>query len=338
VLAAAVAVVLLGLVAVGSLRGPLGSGRGRPSYPADLVDSLILLLVLAILAAGVLAVMALWTDRRMVGRRPRRGSNLGLLLPMAAVVLLWLFRDLFGLGGGRDDPPATTLPDQSTLEATVPPPDPGVVPLLVAGLALAAMVGLAVAQLLAERRRRRPPRTPAERLVGLLDDTLDDLEHEPDPRRAVIAAWARMERGLAAAGLPRRPAEAPFEYAGRVLESALAPIDRGTPPGFPGPLPIHRGTPPGFPGPLPIHRGTPPGFPGPLRPASVERLTGLFERAKFSRHAIGEADRDQAIAALRAVRREVAEAVEAAAEPKAAGRAAGTAGIGDRPHTGGDRR
>jgi hypothetical protein len=286
VLAAAVAVVLLGLVAVGSLRGPLGSGRGRPHYPADLVDSLILLLLLAMLAAGVLAAIAFWTDRRMIGRRPRRGGNFSLLLPMAAVVLLWLFRDLFGLGGGGDDPPITTLPDQSTQDAVAPPADPGVVPLLVAGLALAAMVGLAVAQLLADRRRRRPPRTPAERLVELLDDTLEDLEREPDPRAAVIAAWARMERGLAAVGLPRHPAEAPFEYAGRVLESALA------------------------------------------RPASVHRLTGLFERAKFSRHAVGEDDRHQAIAALRAVRREVAEALEAATAAEAA--------VGGRPPTRGD--
>ena len=285
-LAAAVAVVLLGLVAVGSLRGPLGSGRGRPHYPADLVDTLILLLILAMLAAAVLTAIALWTDRRSIGRRPRRGGNFSLLLPMAAVVLLWLYRDLFGLGGGRDDSPATTLPDQSTLDAAVPSTDPGVVPLVVAGLALAAMVGLAVAQLVAERRRLRPPRTPAERLVELLDDTLEDLEGEPDPRRAVIAAWARMERGLAAVGLPRHPAEAPFEYAGRVLESALA------------------------------------------RPASVHRLTGLFERAKFSRHAIGDQDRDEAIAALRAVRREVAEAVEAAAEAEAAARVTGTAGTG----------
>ena len=302
VLAAAAAVVLLGLVAVGSLRGPLGSGRGRPHYPADLVDSLILLLILAMLATAVLAAIALWSDRRMIGRRPWGGSNLSqLLLPMAAVLLVWLFRDLFGLGGGGDDPPATTLPDQSTIDPAVPPPDPGVVPLVVAGLALAAMIGLAVAQLLSERRRRRPPRTPGEQLVELLDDTLEDLEREPDPRRAVIAAWARMERGLAAAGLPRRPAEAPFEYAGRVLESALA------------------------------------------RPASVHRLTGLFERAKFSHHAIGQADRDEAIAALRAVRREVAEAVEAAAEAEAAARAAGMsgtggdgdggAGTGDRPRT-----
>jgi hypothetical protein len=287
VLAAAVAVVLLGLVAVGSLRGPLGSGRGRPHYPADLIDTLILLLILAMLAAAVLAAIALWTDRRMIARRPRRGGSFSqLLLPMAAIVLVWLFRDLFGLAGGGDDPPVTTLPDQSTLEAAPPPPDPGVVPLLVAGLALAAMVGLAVAQLLAERRRRRPPRTPAERLVELLDDTLEDLEGEPDPRRAVIAAWARMERGLAAVGLPRHPAEAPFEYAGRVLESALA------------------------------------------RPASVHRLTGLFERAKFSRHPVGDEDRDEAIAALRAVRREVAEAVEAAAGAEAVARRGGTAGIG----------
>jgi hypothetical protein len=55
----------------------------------------------------------------------------------------------------------------------------------------------------------------------------------------------------------------------------------------------------------------------------VHRLTGLFERAKFSRHAIDQADRDEAIAALRAVRREVAEAMEAAAEAEAAARAAG---------------
>jgi Domain of unknown function (DUF4129) len=283
------AVVLLGLVAVGALRGPLGGGRGRPHYPADLVDSLLLLLLLAMLAGGVLASMSLWPDRHLLRQRRRRAGSFSLILPMAAVLALWLLRDVLGLSGGADDPPASTLASPSTLEVPTPPAEPGVVPLVVAGVALAAMVGLAVAQLMAERRRRRPPRTPAERLVELLDDTLEDLEREPDPRRAVIAAWARMERGLAAAGLPRHPAEAPFEYAGRVLEAALAPTDRGTPPGFPGPL----------------------------RPASVHRLTGLFERAKFSRHPIGQADREEAMAALRTVRRELAEAVEAAAQAEA---------------------
>jgi Domain of unknown function (DUF4129) len=276
---AAAAVVLLALVAVGSLRGPLGGGRGRPSYPADLIDSLLLLLLLAMLATGVLAVWSLWPDRRLDPSRRRPGGHWNLLLPMAAVVLLWLFRDLLGLGGGeRDDPPTSTVAGSATLEVPALPPESGVVPLVVAGVALAAMVGIVVAQLMADRRRRRPPRTPAERLVELLDDTLEDLEHDPDPRRAVIAAWARMERGLAAAGLPRRPSEAPFEYATRVLEASLA------------------------------------------RPSSVHRLTGLFERAKFSHHAVGEADRDEAIAALRAVRRELAEAVERAAQAEAAAR------------------
>jgi hypothetical protein len=233
--------------------------------------------------------MSLWPDRHLLRQRRRRAGSFSLILPMAAVLALWLLRDVLGLSGGADDPPASTLASPSTLEVPTPPAEPGVVPLVVAGVALAAMIGLAVAQLMAERRRRRPPRTPAERLVELLDDTLEDLEREPDPRRAVIAAWARMERGLAAAGLPRHPAEAPFEYAGRVLEAALAPTDRGTPPEFPGPL----------------------------RPHSVHRLTGLFERAKFSRHPIGQADREEAMAALRTVRRELAEAVEAAAQAEA---------------------
>jgi hypothetical protein len=315
----AVAVGLLALAAVGSLRGPLGSGRGRASYPADLIDSLLLLLLLAMTAAAVLAVISLWPGRRLGRPRPRRGGSWNLILPMAAVLLLWLLRDMLGLGErGRDEPPPSTIPVPTTLEAPAPPPESGVVPWIVAGVALAAMVAVVVAQLAADRRRRRPPLTPAERLVGLLDDTLEDLEREPDPRRAVIAAWARMERGLAAAGLPRRPAEAPFEYAARVLEAALLLTHRGTPSGVPGPPPTDRGTPSGVPGPLPTDRGTPSGFPGPLRPASVHRLTGLFERAKFSHHAIGQADRDEAIAALRAVRRELAEAVEAV-ETAAAG-------------------
>jgi Domain of unknown function (DUF4129) len=279
-LPAGVAVALVALVAVGSLRGPLGSGRGRPSYPADLVDSLLLLLLLAMVAAGVLAVIVLWPGRSLARPRHRAGGSWNVILPMAAIVLLWLFRDLLGLGGDDSDPaPTTTIPSASTLEAPPPPPESGVVPLIVAGLALAAMIGIVVAQVLADRRRRRPPQTPAERLVELLDDTLEDLEREPDPRRAVIGAWARMEAGLAAAGLPRRASEAPFEYAARVLEAALA------------------------------------------RPDAVHRLTGLFERAKFSRHDIGEVERGQAIAALRAVRQQLAEAAEAAAQAEAAARA-----------------
>ena len=57
----------------------------------------------------------------------------------------------------------------------------------------------------------------AESLAAALDEALDELEAERDPRRAVIAAYARMERLLAAHGVAREPSEAPFEYLGRVL-------------------------------------------------------------------------------------------------------------------------
>jgi hypothetical protein len=282
---------LLAVVAIGSRRGPLGRGEGQPTYPADLVDTLLALLLVGGLAAGVLAVVALLPDQRLRTPRARRGGLVTVLLPLALVLAVWLFREPLGLLGDlAAGPPPTSIPADPAATAAPEPPraDPGVVPVLVAGVAVLAMAGIVIAQLLAERRRRGPPRTPAELLVELLDDTLDDVEREPDPRRAVIAAWARMERGLAAAGLPRRASEAPLEYAGRVLATAA-----WTPP--PGPA-----------GQLPTAPPTPP-----LRPASVRRLTDLFERAKFSHHTIDRAMRDEAVAALRAVRADLAAAVHA---------------------------
>jgi hypothetical protein len=59
--------------------------------------------------------------------------------------------------------------------------------------------------------------TDHDLLVALVDDSLEDLRAEPDPRRAVIAAYARMERGLSAGGLTRQRAETALEYLGRVL-------------------------------------------------------------------------------------------------------------------------
>lgn len=57
---------------------------------------------------------------------------------------------------------------------------------------------------------------------------LEELRGERDPRRAVIRAYAAMERVLGALGLPRRPAEAPYEYLGRVLIDGGAPRPAAT--------------------------------------------------------------------------------------------------------------
>ena len=82
-------------------------------------------------------------------------------------------------------------------------------------LVLAAIVAVKL-----YRPDRRKPRTVApEALAAALDESLDDLRTDPDLRRAIIAAYARMEAALGAAGIGRHPAEAPFEYLERTLLS-----------------------------------------------------------------------------------------------------------------------
>ena len=63
------------------------------------------------------------------------------------------------------------------------------------------------------------PDNVKQELSAALSDAIDDLRHEQDARRAVIAAYARMERVLARRGYARDPAETPFEYLSRILLS-----------------------------------------------------------------------------------------------------------------------
>ena len=88
---------------------------------------------------------------------------------------------------------------------------------------IVALLAIAAGAIWLSARGRKAARdplltTPAEALADVLAATLDDLRAERDPRRAVIGAYARMERAFAASGLPRRDAEAPEEYLGRVLD------------------------------------------------------------------------------------------------------------------------
>jgi hypothetical protein len=82
------------------------------------------------------------------------------------------------------------------------------------------VVGVAI---FAAQRRRKTLRPLAKTddaataLSAALGESVDDLRAERDPRRAVIAAYARMERTLDRHGFPRFRAEAPLEYLARVL-------------------------------------------------------------------------------------------------------------------------
>lgn len=73
------------------------------------------------------------------------------------------------------------------------------------------------------RRSLRPLQRRRDAVSRALDDSIDDLRHDPNIRRAIVAAYARMEAALAYAGVPRAPAEAPYEY----LERSLVELDAG---------------------------------------------------------------------------------------------------------------
>jgi hypothetical protein len=73
------------------------------------------------------------------------------------------------------------------------------------------------------RRSLRPLQRRRNAVSRALDDSIDDLRRDPNVRRAIVAAYARMETALAHAGVPRAPAEAPYEY----LERSLLELDAG---------------------------------------------------------------------------------------------------------------
>ena len=88
-------------------------------------------------------------------------------------------------------------------------------------IVVAVLIALGVAayvtrsRLVPVTRRRQAP----DLLAAALEESIDDLRTEPDVRRAIIAAYARMEEALGAAGIPRHHAEAPLEYVERALLS-----------------------------------------------------------------------------------------------------------------------
>jgi hypothetical protein len=139
-------------------------------------------------------------------------------------------------------------------------------PALIVGSLLFVLAVSLVAAIVWKRMRGEEWEREAALAVALdevLADTLDDLRAEANPRRAVIRAYARMEKTFAAHGVEREPAETPREY----VERALDRLGVGS--------------------------------------HSVQQLTKLYERAKFSRLEIDESMKDDAIDALVGLRAEL---------------------------------
>lgn len=270
---------LLAVVALAS-RGEhpsAGGGSGERTLPASFLDYVF---TFSLVVGLVMVVMLAYYRARMQEQTGRGGWQIRqmflFVLAVAMVCLVAVFwAERLREGGG------IRIPGMNVNNATRSATDSNGRPIEERrpefrweALLVAATLGGAVAGgFWLTRRGRRgelKERTLREDLAAILQDTLDKLWDEKDPRRAVILAYAWMERTLAAHGLPRVPSEAPLEYLARVLIDLDASRE------------------------------------------SVFELTTLFERARFSPHVIDEEMKQDAIAALSAVRDELSAPVPAA--------------------------
>jgi hypothetical protein len=209
---------LLALVAAGSAGGEWGGGLEDRHVPGAFVDYAFTFAVLVGLALVAIAVWALTgpsTGRKV--ERPRGMGLSGFAVVLVALVVYFAYTDpkprvpgepeQGGVPAASAGPGGRTVADRSQRD-----------PEFQWWVALG--VALAIGAVVAHEWRRRPPAGPqaaAGELEAVLSRTLDELELDPDPRRAVIQAYVRMEGVLAAHGHARLPHEAPLEYLARVL-------------------------------------------------------------------------------------------------------------------------
>jgi len=227
--AAAALVGLLVLVALGARGGhPAAHYRTHQrEVPAAVGNDLFTLLIvlygigLVILAAAFLTFRHEWIEPRSRWLR-----DLLVTLLMCGFVVL-VFHRVFHVtharrGGGAAHPLGLTNLGQTQTAPTLPrlpaPKQSAHFDWRFAAV-LGALALLTVAFFLL---RRRPPQTASEapveeELSAAVDESIDDLRRERDPRRAVIAAYARMERVLRRHGRARRAPEAPYEFLARIL-------------------------------------------------------------------------------------------------------------------------
>ena len=223
---------LLALVAFAAAGHAPAGGTSRPSAgaPSVLKDYLATIALIMIPVGAFLIFWAAFLKRAYkdvplmqsqalpLQVAPRPFAYITTFFIVLAIAIHWGHRSNNGLpggGGAGGAPPSATT-------AKAKPYDPHFqwLPMLVLG---SIVIGIGGSMVLLTYRRRRDEEDPDAMRVTVaevLEETLDDLMREPDPRKAVIEAYARMERTLAARGFPREEHEAPGEYLERILEVA----------------------------------------------------------------------------------------------------------------------
>jgi NADH:ubiquinone oxidoreductase subunit 6 (subunit J) len=227
--------VLLGLVGVVAIaatgRAPArgeSSPNGHP--PTLIVDYLSTVAVLFVPAGIVLIVWAAFMRRMNRARGTETDKSVPWVrvgITMAILLAVFVYaRTHYGAKAAPKTPATADAPGSKThgkaigqkhVPADYTPHFQWLL-FLVLGSLVVAFVGAAGVLYMRRRRGELPPTPMAVVLAEVLSETLDDLRREPDPRKAVIGAYARMEKTLAARGVPRERFEAPVEYLARVLD------------------------------------------------------------------------------------------------------------------------
>jgi Domain of unknown function (DUF4129) len=234
VVAGAVALLIVGLLALVTL----GASGGRPTrhghlaarpVPSGLQDSWITLLIIAY-GFAIVGVLVMMFRRRHRWQDPdshwlRNYCTVLVFMTLITGIGSWAIthghlnvrsQKLFGQqaqqhpGGGLASPTARQVPAR---------PAHFQWPL---ALAVGGFVLLGGAWIFISRNRpgtrTTEPGDVEEELAAAIGSTIDDLRGERDARRAVIAAYANMERILASHGFARGRSELPYEYLARVLQ------------------------------------------------------------------------------------------------------------------------
>jgi len=244
-------VALLAVVSVAARSGdhdravPGGALTGSAGHHAVVWVLLVLGPIAAVVGLGVFLYsqilrrrddeqMAALRKRAQLRRRIMLAALVALIVYSVAThqnpveVLLDLLRSLFGnlhdrlnsfRSGGGQAPNAAEQSHARRSEGFA------TIDWVIAGLTwLLIVAGAAVA---IRRFRRRPepaPRVAIERDDEPADTRLERLRAEPDARRAVIGAYALMDRLMDERALGRRRSEAPLEYLGRMTGAGYTRI------------------------------------------------------------------------------------------------------------------
>lgn len=224
--------ILIGLVVFASeASSAMGGTASRSTTVSAIGQTIVLLVIVGALAFLALVVYTVWSGRRR-GKETEENEHsyqlpvhwlwkvVAVALPL--LLLLALFMVVHGMSAHPHPPPPLRIPTGGLSRGRRltggRTSTPGfTTPALLAAATITIAVG--IIGFLLTRRWPNHAFKPllARELSESIDDSLDDIEREKDHRRAVIAAYARMERVLRAHGLPRREYEAPHEYLARVL-------------------------------------------------------------------------------------------------------------------------